>query len=160
MSRGKNAKAKQSTWQGNQQHDAEPESLQIIRDFVSRESTDELLFDYLKVLAIKEDKNGEAAALLDRMIQEKRGQFRTLKSLYAQLTGRPPEVDAPFFKTPKSLEQGIADIFIRESENIRKFVRLWTQIPPVFAPYIYPMIIQEQTHLTILNYLLLKLQQK
>ncbi|MDQ0253962.1 hypothetical protein J2S74_001335 [Evansella vedderi] len=127
--------------------------LQIIKEIVKRESTDELLFDYLKVLA----KNETHEELLDRMIQDERVQFYTLKHIYHQLTGSFPEVDAPTFNIPDSLEEGIREILLRKAKIVKLFVQLVYLLPPIYATYVYPFIVDEQTHMHLLNFILLEL---
>lgn len=124
--------------------------VESMKKIVRRESTDELTYDYLKVIS----KSKIAYQLLDRMIREKRKQYKILKDIYLQLFGRSIEVNAPTFQKPKSFPEGIRSLILKKSELIYEYVKLMQNLPAPYAPLIYPMIVEEQTHIALLNYLL------
>ncbi|MDG5786115.1 hypothetical protein QA612_01335 [Evansella sp. AB-P1] len=125
-------------------------SLDEILSIVKYESTDELLFDYLKVLVSLETHE----EILDKMIKDERIHYETLKQIYYQLTQKLPEVDAPVFNIPESYVDGLTEILLRKSNVLQHYVVLLQYLPPMLAPIIYPMIIKEQTHMQLLNYLI------
>lgn len=121
-----------------------------MKRIVRYESTDELLFDYLKVLT-KSQKNFD---ILDRMIKEKRKHYKILKQIYKMLFHVPIQVDAPTFQIPENFSEGITNILLRKAELVNDYVLLMQRLPSGYASTIYPLLVEEQTQLTLLTYIL------
>lgn len=133
-------------------HTSDPLVLRIILQIVRRESTDELLFDYLKVIA----QDDETERILHSMLLDERTHFDTLKQVYFYITGRPAEVDAPIFERPESLRKGLSNMLLRKDRSAKLYTHLWLHLSPYYAYFVFPFIIDEQNHMSLINYLLIK----
>ncbi|MFA9558620.1 ferritin-like domain-containing protein [Evansella sp. AB-rgal1] len=132
-----------------EERDSMERSIWLIKEIRQFESTDELIFDYLKVISKKE----EHISLLQRMIESERIHYNILKDINYQLIGKVPDVDAPTFEVPDSFEEGLSEILLRKSNTIHLYVQLLNNLSPAFTSSIFPIIVEEQTHMQLLNYM-------
>lgn len=127
--------------------------LELILEVVRFEAVTELTFDYLKVLAPRE----EEKYLLDKMLEDEREHFRQLKLMYFHITGRQAEVDFPVFKRPETYLSGIEEIFYEKIEIINTYKKM-KKMAPIFQmrDEVTTFIFDELSHLSMLNHILIQ----
>ncbi|WP_096439597.1 ferritin-like domain-containing protein [Alteribacter populi] len=126
--------------------------LRMIRQIMSRESIDELTYDYLKCLS----NNEKDEQLMDQMLEDERKHYDTLRRIYADITGQFPELEASTITIPDSYEDGLGSLLERKSRTVQLYVYLYLYSPVQYKGLIYPLLIDEQIHMQLINYLLIR----
>ncbi|UTR08960.1 ferritin-like domain-containing protein [Evansella sp. LMS18] len=127
-------------------------ALSLIRRLARRESTEELLYDYLKVIS----DDSVTKRILHSVLMDERAQFRMLKELYKHLTGAPLEVQAPNFIRPESLKDGLSGIMMRKAKKIKLYTQLINNLPANYSPFLFSFINDEHMHMNLINFLLIR----
>lgn len=127
-------------------------ALSVIRQLARRESTEELLYDYLKVIS----GDPETERILHSVLLDERAQFSMLKNLYKHLTGVPLQVQAPTFIRPETLKEGLSGIMMRKAKKIKLYTQLINYLPGNYTLFLFSFINDEHVHMNLINFLLIK----
>ncbi|UCZ54057.1 hypothetical protein LGQ02_04545 [Bacillus shivajii] len=124
--------------------------LRLIIHLLQRESTDELLLDYLKVLS--NDKRAEY--LFHDILTDDRNHYDALKKSYVQIARQVPKITPGEIEIPNNLDEGLFYIMSRKKGTIKLYSQLKNQINPMYINEIDSFIVDELTHMHFINYLL------
>ncbi|MFV8828602.1 hypothetical protein [Alkalihalobacterium sp. APHAB7] len=122
----------------------------IIEQLLTRESTSIITYDYLMVIAERE----ESKELLRQVIQVRRRSDEQLKWVYFQLTGQMVAVDQDVFERPDTYLGGIAKKVERQDRRLTSLRRLHSELTRNrFQTVVENIILVEDWVYEVLQYL-------
>ncbi|MBM7095313.1 ferritin-like domain-containing protein [Bacillus sp. H-16] len=126
--------------------------LRLIRQIMGWESFDELMIDYL----IGQTKDPGAEQILYDMRQDERNHYDTLAKIYTDISGQRSNVQTPSGSIPESYEAGLGEVLQRKGKMMKLYVHLYIHSPLQYQSILYPFLAEEQTHMQMINYLLIR----
>ncbi|WP_026690960.1 hypothetical protein [Alteribacter aurantiacus] len=126
--------------------------LRLIRQLMGWESYGELMIDYL----IGQTRDSDSEETLYVLRQDERNHYDTLAWMYTELSGQRANVQTPTEHVPEGYIDGLGIILKRKTKMMKLYVHLYIYSPQQYQGVLYPFLSEEQTHMHMINYLLIR----